>query len=180
MVGAGDQKRVFGEIKPDWRMASFSDLENIHDISCQIHPNLPESQETIINKLEFFPQGCWLLSSGNESFGYALSHPWQLFNIPELNKALSAPLQIADCLYIHDLALLEVARGKGAARQLVERLTQIAYSHNLTFLALTSVYDTQSIWQRLGFKLMNHDVLSVKLDSYGPSAKYMVKSLVNS
>lgn len=74
--------------------------------------------------------------------------PWQLFNIPELNKALSAPLQIADCLYIHDLALLEVARGKGAAKQLVERLTQIAYSHNLTFLALTSVYDTQSIWQR--------------------------------
>ena len=110
MVGARDQKGVLGKIKPEWRPASLSDLEDIYKISCQIHPDLLESQEVIVNKLEFFPQGCWLLSSKDVSFGYALSHPWRLFNIPQLNKALLPPKAMADCLYLHDLALLEIAR----------------------------------------------------------------------
>ncbi len=177
MVGARDQKGVFGKIMPDWRPASLSDLEDIYKISCQIHPHLPESQVVIVNKLEFFPEGCWLLCSEDVSYGYALSHPWRLFNIPQLNKAPLSPMALADCLYLHDLALLEIARGKGAAKQLVERLTVIAYSHNLSFLALTSVYDTQPTWQRLGFKLTNHEISPMELESYGHSAKYMIKSL---
>lgn len=179
MVRAGDQKGVFRKIKTDWRLASLSDLKDIYKISCQIHPDLPESQEVIVNKLEFFPEGCWLLSSEDALFGYALSHPWRLFNIPQLNKKLSTPMAIPDCLYLHDLALLKIARGKGAAKQLVERLTGIAYSRKLSFLALTSVYDTPPIWQRLGFKIMNHEISSMGLKSYGHSAKYMIKSLVN-
>ena len=179
MVGAGDQKRVFGKMKPVWRPASLSDLEDIHKMACHIHPDLPESREVIVDKIKFFPEGCWLLSLEDISFGYALSHPWRLFNIPQLNKALPTPKARADCLYLHDVALLEIARGKNATKQLVERLTGIAYSHNLSFLALTSVYDTQPIWQRLGFKPMNQEISSMELESYGHSANYMIKSLVN-
>jgi hypothetical protein len=45
------------------------------------------------------------------------------------------------------------------------------------FLVLVSVYSTQRLWAQYGFEVANGPELDMKLRSYGPTAKYMIRNL---
>ena len=128
-------------------------------------------------KQRLFPEGCLVLASALTVAGYALSHPWICKDIPALNELLLRLPKNPDCLYLHDIALLPNARGHRASRRLVETLIKIAYREKLFSLALTSVYDTRGLWESYGFKPYKNTHIEHQINTYGPHAIYMIKSL---
>lgn len=109
--------------------------------------------------------------------GYGLAHCWVLGSIPPLDAFLEKVPQPADCLYIHDVALLPEARGDGSGGHYVQLMVECACKAGVDFLALVSVYDNQPFWAKRGFEVVSAPELDAKLRSYGPTAKYMTRKL---
>ncbi len=163
--------------KPHWRRARTDDLPAITAIADRIHPDLFERPEVLAEKMRLCPDGCRMLAAGDEIAGYGLAHPWMQHQIPPLDGFLGQLPNAADCLYVHDVAVLPDARG-GVARAYVAEIEQLARSSGIARLALVSVYGTRGLWERLGFQPVTPDaVLREKLASYGASATYMLREL---
>jgi ribosomal protein S18 acetylase RimI-like enzyme len=161
-----------------WRPAKSSDLPDIMRIAGEIHPDLAERLEVYAEKLRLFPDGCLALVAGEAIVGYGFAHPWKLREIPPLDAFLAQLPDDADCLYVHDVAVLPAFRGRSAVNQLVGRIAALARSARIGALALVSVYDTESLWGHFGFRFVTPDArLRTKLRSYGDSAKYMICDL---
>ncbi len=156
-----------------WRLAKQTDLARIVAIAAEVHPDLPERVAVLDEKRILFPSGCFCFDENGVVTGYAISHPWALYDIPRLDHFLGALPADADCLYLHDVALLHAARGKGAAGALAHRLDRVASRTGLPALALTSVYGTRPLWEALGFSPVSDKRIAA--DSYGGSAVYMIK-----
>lgn len=163
-----------------WRAMQASDLAAVVAIAAAVHPGFPERPEVLDERRQVFPKGAFLAEdAAGEPVGYALAHPWRLSVPPALDSFLGALPEDADCLYLHDVALLPVARGQGLARALVAKLE--ARAGGLGRLALTAVNASADRWCRLGFApTPAGPVLAAKLASYGPGAVFMVKDLSRS
>jgi GNAT superfamily N-acetyltransferase len=118
-----------------------------------------------------------VLERGGEVLGYAIAHPWTQGSIPQLDTLLGALPDDADCLYLHDIAILPAARGHGSARDMVDRLAEVARARGLRALALTSVYGTQDFWSSCGFVAAPTRDMADKLASYGGPAIYMMRAV---
>lgn len=163
--------------KPHWRPAQLSDLPAIAAVAARIHPDLPESPEVLAEKMRLYPDGCRVLVTGDELVGYGLSHPWKQRRIPPLDRFLARLPGDADCLYVHDVAVLPDFRG-GGARDYVATIEDLARATGIAALALVSVYATRPLWERFGFRPVTADAeLHVKLASYGEGATYMLRDL---
>lgn len=163
--------------KPHWRPAHRSDLPAIDAIAARIHPDLPERPEVFAEKMRLCPDGCRVLVAGEDIVGYGLSHPWMQHRIPPLDTFLQELPDRADCLYIHDVAVLPDFRG-GVTRAYLARLAELAGASGITTFALVSVYITRPLWERLGFRAIAADAaLGAKLACYGEGATYMLRDL---
>lgn len=163
--------------KPHWRPAHASDLPAISAIAARAHPDLPESLEVFAEKMRLYPNGCRVLIAEDGLAGYGLSHPWMQRRIPPLNGLLARLPDEADCLYVHDVAVLPEFRG-GVLRTYIAEIEQLARGSGIATLALVSVYATRPMWQRLGFEPVAADTeLRAKLASYGERATYMLRDL---
>lgn len=163
--------------KPHWRPAHASDLPAISAIAARVHPDLPESREVFAEKMRLCPSGCRVLIAEDAIAGYGLSHPWMQQRIPPLNGLLARLPDDADCLYVHDVAVLSEFRG-GVLRAYIAEIEQLARGSGIATLALVSVYATRPMWHRLGFKPVAADAeLRAKLASYGEGATYMLRDL---
>jgi len=162
---------------PKWRSATAIDLDAIEKIANVVHPVLTESREVLAGKLRLFPEGCFVLAEDGAVQGYAFVHPWLVNDIPKLNEfLLSVPLK-PDCLLIHDVAVLQRARGKGASKALLELVAKLAKEREIPTLVLVSVYNSHLHWARLGFEVVDNELIAGKLNSYGETARYMVHRL---
>ncbi|WGD55817.1 GNAT family N-acetyltransferase [Bradyrhizobium sp. CB1650] len=171
-----DTERRIVTSKPHWRHAHAPDLPAISAIATRIHPALPERPEVLADKMRLCPDGCLVLARENEIVGYGLAHPWSQHQIPPLDGFLEKLPDDADCLYVHDVAILPAVRGGGAARAYVAAIERLARSSGIATLALVSVYGTRSMWERLGFQALPADaVLRRKLACYGEGATYMLR-----
>jgi ribosomal protein S18 acetylase RimI-like enzyme len=163
--------------KPQWRLAAASDLAAISAIAARLHPDLPESPAVLAEKMRLYPGGCRVLVAGDRIVGYGLAHPWMQRRIPPLDSRLGQLPRDPDCIYVHDLAVLPGFRG-GIARDYVATTAELACGSNMPALALVSVYATQTLWQRYGFRPVAADAeLRAKLASYGDGATYMLRDL---
>ena len=162
---------------PIWRHASVNDIDAITGLAEIIHPAFPERPEVFAEKLSLFPSGCYVLVRHEEVMGYGLSHPWILNCIPPLDSFLKGIPSDADCLYVHDVAVLPEVRGHGSAERYVDLMEECTCKIGVDFLVLVSVYSTQRLWARYGFEVANGSELDMKLRSYGPTAKYMIRNL---
>ena len=163
--------------KPYWRPARASDLAAISAIAARIHPDLFERTEVLAEKMRLCPDGCRVLAAKEAIVGYGLAHPWKQYRIPPLDGFLARLPDDADCLYVHDVAVLPEARG-GAARAYIATIAQLARASGIAALALVSVYATQPLWQRFGFRPVTADAqLRARLASYGEGATYMLRDL---
>ncbi len=156
-----------------WRPATRGDLADIVAIAAEVHPDLPERAAVLEEKCALFPQGCFCLEGNGVVRGYALSHPWRLYEAPPLDHFLGALPTDADCLYLHDIAVQVVSRGKGAARAIIRKLDLVAGHAGLPALALTSVNHSRQLWETLGFAAVSDK--RVGIDTYGGSATYMLR-----
>lgn len=150
------------------------DLPEVMHIAGELHAGLPERPEVLAEKIRLAPGACCKLVRAGHCAGYGLAHPWRLEAIPPLDTFLGQLPAPAECLYVHDIAILPSARGAGASAAYLARLKQSAHASALPALALTSVYGTAALWRRFGFLERSSPALTEKLRSYGPSAVYMV------
>jgi hypothetical protein len=157
----------------EWVALSSDDLPTIDRIANLIHPTLPERIEVLAEKSALYPEGCMKLSRKGETLGYAFAHPWKTGDIPFLDTFLHALPDSADCLYLHDIALLPEARGSDASGRYLQLLVHLAKQGGLSQLACVSVYGSYVLWQRHGFQIVSRPSLADNLTVYGAEAHYM-------
>lgn len=160
-----------------WRAMSGYDLDAVSEIAAKVHPGFFEADAVLAEKFELYRNGCYLLEVNEKPAGYVLSHPWRLGSLPALDTLLGAIPADADTFYIHDLALLPLTRGLGAAGQIVAALTKHAMAMDFATMSLVAVNGSVPFWEKQGFVVEDRPDLADKLAAYEAEARYMVKPL---
>jgi GNAT superfamily N-acetyltransferase len=149
-----------------------ADLAHVVAIAEVVHVNYPEDPAVFANRLELFAPGCLMAEEDGQMLGYCIAHPGTVGDPPPLDTVLAALPAGADCLYIHDVALLPAARGRHLGVALARLLEDVARAHAFDRMALTAVNNSDGFWGALGYQPRP----CAKLASYG-EATYRVKHL---
>jgi ribosomal protein S18 acetylase RimI-like enzyme len=160
-----------------WRAMTGYDMDAVNAIAGRVHPGFFEAPEVLAEKFQLYRNGCYLFEVQERPAGYMLSHPWTLGSLPALNAPLGALPIGANTYYIHDLALLPLARGVGAAGKIVLALTKHASAMGYPTMSLVAVNGSVAFWEKQGFQVENRPELAKKLSAYEADAKYMVKQI---
>lgn len=105
--------------------------------------------------------------------GYAFAYPSRLGRVTPLGAVFRLPAA-PDTLYLHDLAVLPAAHGRGLAQALLAGLFARARAAGLRHAALVSVQDSQAFWEARGYR---PDAAGPGLDTYPGPAVYMTRPL---
>ncbi|MBC9033346.1 GNAT family N-acetyltransferase [Sphingomonas sp. JC676] len=149
------------------------DLDKVVAVARVAFPDHPEERACFAERLALSPDLCFVLADGDDVAGYLIAYPWPLGRIPPLNSLLGALPEARDALYLHDLALRPDARGGGHTQAILGLLFGRAVG---TPIALVSVNDSAAFWRAQGFADKDATGLAEKLASYGPDARYMVRT----
>lgn len=160
-----------------WRAMTGYDLDAVQAIADIVHPDFFETAEVFAERFRLYRNGCYLLELGDKPAGYVVSHPWRYGSLPALNALLGALPEGADTYYVHDLALLPVARRVGAASRIVSALIKHAEAERYQTMTLVAVNNSIPFWQRHGFVVADVPELYGKLLSYEAEARYMVRQV---
>ena len=160
-----------------WRALTGYDFAAVFEISNRVHPGFFEAEAVLAEKFDLYRNGCYLLEVSEKPAGYVLSHPWKRGDLPALNTLLGTIPADADSYYIHDLALLPLTRGLGAAKQIVNGLTKHARAMGYGTMSLVAVNGSLPFWEKQGFTVEDRPDLSEKLAAYEDTARYMVKAV---
>lgn len=158
-----------------WRAMTGYDLGAVFTIANKVHPGFFEAEAVLAEKQALYPNGCYLFEVSERPAGYVLSHPWTLGSLPALDTALGALPAQPDTYYLHDLALLPMARGIGAAGQIVSALSKHAQAMGLPSMSLVAVNQSQAFWASQGFVVEDRPALADTLATYEAEARYMVR-----
>lgn len=160
-----------------WRAMTGYDLDAVNAIANRVHPGFFEAPEVLAEKFELYRNGCYLLEVSEKPAGYVLSHPWTRGSLPALNVLLGDLPADANSLYIHDLALLPLTRGVGAAGSIAAALTKHARAMGYPSMSLVAVNNSLGFWEKQGFVVEDRPDLADKLATYEDGARYMVKDV---
>ena len=160
-----------------WRSLTGYDMPAVEQIAATVHPGFFESLEVLAERQRLYFHGTYLLEVNERPAGYVLSHPWRFGDLPQLNTLLGDLPADADTYYIHDLALLPVARRIGAASFITEALAKHARAHGFPTMSLVAVNGSQGFWERHDFTVEDRPDLNEKLRSYTDAARLMVRRL---
>lgn len=157
-----------------WRPATEADVSEIDRIAKIIHPDLPEHIDTFAEKIALSPATCFVVDDGGSIRGYAIAFPWLSNDIPKLNSLLGSLPANANVLFIHDVALLPSARGRGLLGELSELFKVEGRKLGFKAMTLAAVYGSEEAWFRYGFyRAPMNDKLTEQIEGYG-TAVYMV------
>jgi GNAT superfamily N-acetyltransferase len=160
-----------------WRALTTLDLPLIEAIAARVHPGFPEDLDVLAERQRLYPDGARLLELDGEPSGYLLSHPWIFGTVPALNAPLGDIPLAPDTFYVHDLALLNPARGTGAAAMIVGEILRHARLRGFGNVSLVAVNGSLPFWHKHGFRTVDVPALGEKLASYEQAARYMSKRL---
>lgn len=160
-----------------WRPLLPEDLAAVEAIAGVVHPDFFEAPAIFAERQRLYPAGTHLLEIDGTPAGYVLSHPFRLNTLPALNALLGAVPEGADTYYLHDLALLPMARGTGAAGAIVGQLAGHARATGFASMSLVAVNGSRGFWERQGFAVADAPMLAGKLASYEDAARYMIRRL---
>ena len=157
-----------------WRPMIEGDIPGVMRVADEIHPDLPEHEPVFRERLKLFPKGCIVLAQGDDIGGYVVSFPIRHGKPPALNQLLGEIPPDANQYYLHDLAILPMFRGRGAAAECIGRVLEVAKRYPTT--CLISVYGTVPFWGRFGFTPEPVDAaMEEKLRGYGADATYLMR-----
>jgi GNAT superfamily N-acetyltransferase len=159
----------------NWRAMSAMDLRAVESIAAIVHPEFFEAPAVLDERRALYPNGAHVLELNERPVGYVLSHPWRSNDIPALNAGLGALPDDADTFYLHDLALLPVARRIGAASFIANALARHATARGFATVSLVAVNGSEGFWAKRGFLAQSIPELTGKLLTYDASARYMVR-----
>jgi len=161
-----------------------SDLAKVVTIQAEAYENhFLESADVIAQRFKLSPQTAWVAELDNEVSAYLVAYCYKLGKVNPFN-ATFVQVEDPDCLYLHDLALLQMARGTGIATRLIQMAVDFAQYHSLSFVALVSVQSSKEFWQKQGFT--EYSVLTTTqhkaLNGYGSNGDevfYLYRMLIN-
>lgn len=158
-----------------WRAMTAADLDRILTIADIVHPDYPEERGVFEERLALYAAGCRVAECRGTVIGYGVMHPGRLGVPPPLDTPLGSLPADADCLYLHDIALLPEARGTGLGAAVLGYAHGLAAREGWRWLALTSTPGARSYWDRVGFAPYadGGPALEAKLASYGAGMSYM-------
>lgn len=152
------------------------DLDAVLDIAAIVHPSYPERREVFAERLALFPAGCLVAVADGDVIGYAVTHPAVTGMPPGLDTLLGALPEPADCLYLHDVALLPAMQGRRLGEAALETVRAVALESGLATLALIATPSARPYWERHGFTPVAHErELVEKLSTYGHGLTYMTR-----
>ncbi len=160
-----------------WRAMTGYDMAAVAEIAGIVHPDFYEAPEVLAERQRLYFPGSYLLEVNERPAGYVLSHPYAYGELPKLNALLGELPAGADTYYIHDLALLPVARRVGAASYIVNALAKHARAHGFPTMSLVAVNNSVPFWERHEFVVTDIPELFPKLLTYAPEARLMVRRL---
>ena len=159
-----------------WRPMTAADLSTVSAIAAAVHQDYPEDDAVFAERLALFPDGCLMAAYGGALVGYAMFHPGVLGCPPKLNSLLGALPEGADCLYLHDVALLDSARGLNLGGMLLDIALSAARVGCFSFLALSSTPGAVAFWRKHGFDDASADGAARQiLAGYGPGMLYLAR-----
>jgi|APTNR8051073442_1049403.scaffolds.fasta_scaffold18745_2 GNAT superfamily N-acetyltransferase len=165
----------------DWQPLTEADMDTVAAIAARLHPGLPERTAVLAEKWRLCPDGCRKLLCGGVMRGYGLSHPGTLARPPKLDCLMGGLPDPADCLFLHDVAVLPEARGRGASVAFIAHAAAVATARRLPSLALIAAYGTGRLWRRFGFEDVPPEVTvgdgAASLAAYGADARYLSRRL---
>ena len=157
-----------------WRAMQPDDLPAVAAISDAVHGRYTETLAVYAERLALFPSGCFVFANAEHIAGYLITHPWRHEAPPPLGALIGALPSDADCLYIHDLALLPEARGTGAGAQAAQQAIAVAATEGFREIVLLAVAGADRFWAGQGFAPVADANLAAELcASYGPEVVYM-------
>jgi GNAT superfamily N-acetyltransferase len=128
-----------------------SDLNAIEVIQGEAYAGyFLESTDIIAQRFSLSPSTAWVAEREGDVCAYLVGY-WS--NVGKINP-LNAPFALVDnanCLYLHDLALLKVVQGFGVGRKLIQAATDYALQEAADAIALLSVQNSKAFWQGFGF-----------------------------
>ena len=130
----------------------------------------PEEVDVLKSKWHNSPESCFVFQAGNESIlAYLLAHSWDSLEPPKLFEQVPVNSS-GEILYLHDLAVSNVARGMGLGKQLARKLIETAKTQKYGKVLLVAIQGSSGFWESLGFK----QILDIPVcASYGDDAKLM-------
>ena len=154
-----------------WRAMTAKDIAEVQRISDLIHPDYPERDEVVAEKLMLAPASHFIAEDAEGIVrGYAVSYPWIANDMPQLDQFIRRLPDKAEVLYIHDVALLPSARGGPLVSELLKRLSKVARSQGLGGFTLAAMYGSETAWFRHNFwRVEARDKLVDQLAPYGPA-----------
>ncbi|MBP0596900.1 GNAT family N-acetyltransferase [Herbaspirillum sp. LeCh32-8] len=167
-------------MKHTWRPMTAADLDHVMAVAAVVHAGFFERREVFVERLALYPQGCLIAAGeGGDVIGYAFMHPARLGVPPALDSRLQQIDAAADCLYLHDVALLPAARGAGLGRALMALLSALMACEAYAQAALVAVHGSAPYWRSFGFDdvAAPSAALRDKLASYDAQALYLVKRI---
>lgn len=160
-----------------WRAMTAYDLPAVQGIADTVHVDFFEAPDVLAERQRLYRNGCYLLEINEKPAGYVLSHPWRYGTLPPLNTLLGRLPADPDTYYLHDVALLQVARRIGAASRIVAALIKHARAEGYPTVTLVAVAGSVPFWERHGFAVAEVPELYGQLLSYEEAARYMVLRL---
>ncbi|WP_082173557.1 GNAT family N-acetyltransferase [Methylobacterium platani] len=149
------------------------DLAAAARLAARIHPDYPEDDAVMAERLRLCPEGCFALAGDDGLLGYAIGHPWRARAVPELDTLVGALPEPAGAWCIHDVALDPGARGRGAAGEVVGLMLDAAARRRLPEAVLVAVGDAAGFWRRHGFR----PIPEAAPPGYGAGAALMVRAV---
>jgi GNAT superfamily N-acetyltransferase len=133
------------------RPMSINDLAAIELIQSEAYAGyFLESAEVLAQRFTLSPATAWVAECEDEVFAYLVGYWSAVGKINPLNAPFGL-VENADCLYLHDLALLKSAQGFGLGKKLIQSATEHASQNAARAMALLSVQNSKDFWQKFGF-----------------------------
>ncbi|MDX9706976.1 MAG: N-acetyltransferase [Azospira sp.] len=161
------------------RRASLCDLQDIARIQGECYSDrFIESKASFAAKLTAHPDFSFVAFRGELAVGYVFALPWVFGSVPDLNGLAYSIPPDADSLYIHDIAVGQVARRAGLAERLLDSVLEAGREKGFGKAFLVAVQGASSYWQRHGFEAVQPDeALQHGLSAYGEGATCMAKPI---
>ena len=159
-----------------------NDIEKILTVQRVCYPNMLLEEGAALNsKLvigQEFSVGVYknkVEDEQAEMIAYIISFPWVARKKVAFNTESNLNTgEVADELYIHDLAVAPSERRNGIGEWLVREVIKKAKMSQLRNIRLISVNSSELFWASLGFSAEDGDV-----EGYGEGARYMGLKLRN-
>jgi GNAT superfamily N-acetyltransferase len=163
------------------RPMSLNDLIAIEHIQAEAYAGyFLESADVIAQRFHASPTTAWVAEREGMVCAYLVGYWSKVGKINPLNAPFTL-VENANCLYLHDLALLKIAQGFGVGKKLIQAATEFALNEAAVGLALLSVQNSKEFWQGFGFsefadlELIQQNNLNTYLTG-DDDAFYMVKT----